>query len=48
MEQNKEQKNTGNDLWKYEELQPKSLTLIKTIAFITNNVVHIKDTMTDI
>ena len=33
MEQHKEQKNTANDLRKYEELQQKSLTLLKTIAY---------------
>ena len=32
MEQNKEQKNTGNYLWKYEELQQKSLTQLKALT----------------
>ena len=40
MEQNKERKDTGNDLWKYEKLQQKSLTLLKIIAYITNIVVQ--------
>ena len=46
MEQNKEQKNTGNDLSKYEELQQTSLALLKINAHITNIVVHIKVTIT--
>ena len=32
MEQNKEQKNTGNYLWKYEELQQTSLTRLKALT----------------
>ena len=45
MEQNKEQKNTGNDLWKYEELQHNYLTLLKIIAYFTNIIVHVKVTI---
>ena len=45
MEQHKKRKNTANDLLKYEELQLKSLTLLKIIAYITNDVVHIKVTI---
>ena len=45
MEQNKEQKSTGNDLWKYEELQQKSLTLLKIIAYFTDIVVFIEVTI---
>ena len=36
MERHKEVKNTANDLWKYEELQQKFLTLLKIIAYTTN------------
>ena len=46
MELHKEQKNTANDLWKYEELQQKPLTILKIIVYITNNVVHFKVTIT--
>ena len=42
MKQHKEQKNTANDLWKYDELRQKSLTLLKIIGYIKNNVAHIK------
>ena len=45
MERHKEQKNSASDLWKYEELQQKSLKLLKIIAYIKNNVVHIKVTI---
>ena len=36
MEQHKEQKNTANDLRKYEELQQKSLPLLKITVYVTN------------
>ena len=42
MKQHKEQKNTANDLCKYDELHQKSLTLLKIIGYIKNNVAHIK------
>ena len=48
MERHKEQKNTANDLWKYEELQQKFLTLLKIIAYITNNVVYVKVTISPV
>ena len=40
MEKDKEQKNIGYDLRKFEELQQKSLTLLKISAYFTNIVVQ--------
>ena len=40
MEKDKEQKNIGYDLWKFEELQQKSLALLKISAYFTNIVVQ--------
>ena len=46
MEQHKEQKNTANDLRKYEKLQQKSLALIEIVAYITD-VVYIKGSLSE-
>ena len=45
MERHKAQKSTANDLWKYEELQQKSLKLLKIIAYSTDGVVYVKVTV---
>ena len=47
MKRHKEQKNTTNDLWKYEEIQQKSLALLKITAYIKYNIAHIKFTIVE-